>query len=118
MKKIIVTGGLGFIGSNLIKLLLKSGYFVINIDRVSYASNFYNFDFGVHLGKYLAKDNGATFEIRRTFDNGSSIGAFATFTNVSPEDFGEGSFDKGIYIKIPYNNLEICKLRFANPPWN
>ena len=42
MQKIIVTGGLGFIGSNLIELLLNKGYFVINIDKVSYASNFYN----------------------------------------------------------------------------
>ena len=42
MKKIIVTGGLGFIGSNLVKLLIKKNYFVINIDKVSYASNFYN----------------------------------------------------------------------------
>jgi dTDP-glucose 4,6-dehydratase len=42
MKKLIVTGGLGFIGSNLVKHLLKQGYYVINIDKVSYASNFYN----------------------------------------------------------------------------
>ena len=42
MKKIIVTGGLGFIGSNLIKLLIKKKYFVINVDKVKYASNFYN----------------------------------------------------------------------------
>jgi dTDP-glucose 4,6-dehydratase len=42
MKKIIVTGGLGFIGSNLIDLLLKKKYFVINIDKVTYSSNFYN----------------------------------------------------------------------------
>ena len=42
LKKIIVTGGLGFIGSNLIKILLKKNYRVINIDKVSYASNFYN----------------------------------------------------------------------------
>tara|TARA_B100001564_G_scaffold357173_1_gene372861 strand:+ start:769 stop:1782 length:1014 start_codon:yes stop_codon:yes gene_type:complete len=42
MKKFIVTGGLGFIGSNLVEHLLKKGYYVINIDRVSYASNFYN----------------------------------------------------------------------------
>ena len=42
MKKIIVTGGLGFIGSNLIELLLKKKYFVINIDKISYSSNFYN----------------------------------------------------------------------------
>ena len=42
MEKIIVTGGLGFIGSNLIKLLIKKNYFVINVDKLSYASNFYN----------------------------------------------------------------------------
>ena len=42
MKKIIVTGGLGFIGSNLIELLLKKKFKVINIDKVTYSSNFYN----------------------------------------------------------------------------
>tara|TARA_B100000965_G_scaffold401155_1_gene424416 strand:- start:62 stop:1078 length:1017 start_codon:yes stop_codon:yes gene_type:complete len=42
MKKIIVTGGLGFIGSNLIDLLLKRNYEVLNIDKVTYSSNFYN----------------------------------------------------------------------------
>ena len=42
MKKVIVTGGLGFIGSNLIKILLKKKYFVINLDKVTYSSNFYN----------------------------------------------------------------------------
>jgi len=40
--KIIVTGGLGFIGSNLIDLLIKKNFYVINIDKVSYSSNFYN----------------------------------------------------------------------------
>jgi dTDP-glucose 4,6-dehydratase len=42
MQKIIVTGGLGFIGSNLIELLLNEKFNVINIDKVSYSSNFYN----------------------------------------------------------------------------
>ena len=42
MKKIIVTGGLGFIGSNLIDLLLKKKFFVINIDKATYSSNQYN----------------------------------------------------------------------------
>ena len=40
--KIIVTGGLGFIGSNLIELLIKKNFYVINIDKVSYSSNLYN----------------------------------------------------------------------------
>ena len=42
MKKVIVTGGLGFIGSNLIDLLLKKKFFVINIDKITYSSSFYN----------------------------------------------------------------------------
>ncbi len=41
-KTIIVTGGLGFIGSNLIEILLEKKYKVINVDKVSYSSNFYN----------------------------------------------------------------------------
>ena len=41
-KKIVVTGGLGFIASNLIEILLKQNYKVINIDKISYSSNFYN----------------------------------------------------------------------------
>ena len=42
MKKVIVTGGAGFIGSNLVKYLLKKKYFVINIDKLSYSANPYN----------------------------------------------------------------------------
>ena len=42
MKKVIVTGGLGFIGSNLIELLIEKNFFVLNIDKISYSSNFFN----------------------------------------------------------------------------
>ena len=42
MKNIVITGGLGFIGSNLIKLLIKKKFRIINIDNASYSSNFYN----------------------------------------------------------------------------
>ena len=42
MKKIIVTGGSGFIGSNLVNFLIQKKFFVINIDRQSYSSNNYN----------------------------------------------------------------------------
>ena len=42
MHRVLVTGGLGFIGSNLIKLLIEQKYTVINIDKITYSSNFYN----------------------------------------------------------------------------
>ena len=70
-----------------------------------YASPLYNFDFSLHAGRYLAGDLGYTFEAKRSFVNGFEIGAFFTRTNVSSEDFGEGSFDKGIYLRVPLNNF-------------
>lgn len=42
MKNIIVTGGLGFIGSNLVEYLVNKKYFVIIIDNLSYSSNIDN----------------------------------------------------------------------------
>jgi hypothetical protein len=54
-----------------------------------------------HVGRYLAKDYGYTFEAVRTFRTGVQVGAWFTITNVSAEQFGEGSFDKGIMIRIP-----------------
>lgn len=53
------------------------------------------------VGRYLAKDWGATLSLDREFENGWRVGAFATKTDVSSSEFGEGSFDKGIRITIP-----------------
>jgi dTDP-glucose 4,6-dehydratase len=55
MEKIIVTGGLGFIGSNLINTLQKK-YFIINIDKVSYASNHSNIDPNIKNYKFYKQD--------------------------------------------------------------
>ena len=55
----------------------------------------------IDVGRYLAGDVGATFSLDREFANGWRVGAFATLTDVSAEDFGEGSFDKGIRITVP-----------------
>ena len=72
---------------------------------VYWASPFYNFDVAVHAGKYLAKDIGATLEVRRSFSNGWMVGLWATITDVPFDDFGEGSFDKGMFFKIPFDAL-------------
>ena len=55
MKKIIITGGLGFIGSNLINILQKK-YFIINVDKVTYASNFKNIDPNIKNYKFYKQD--------------------------------------------------------------
>tara|TARA_B100001173_G_C16027593_1_gene564822 strand:+ start:2857 stop:4980 length:2124 start_codon:yes stop_codon:yes gene_type:complete len=53
------------------------------------------------IGKYLAGDKGATLDVSKRFKSGFTLGIFATKTNLSTEEFGEGSFDKGFYISIP-----------------
>ncbi len=70
-----------------------------------YLSGYYQFSNGffgqLDVGSYLAGDVGATFSLFKTWGNGWKVGGFATKTNVSSEEFGEGSFDKGIYLEIP-----------------
>ena len=56
MKTAIITGGLGFIGSNLIRALTRSNYFIINIDKVSYASNFKNIPSNIKNYKFYKLD--------------------------------------------------------------
>ncbi len=64
------------------------------------------FDAQISAGEYLAGDKGVTFQLSRSYLNGMQFGVFATFTDVSREEFGEGSFDKGIFFNIPiYENL-------------
>ncbi|MBO1518823.1 YjbH domain-containing protein [Oceanisphaera pacifica] len=61
----------------------------------------------VHAGQYLAGDKGATFDISHKFDSGVIAGAFATFTDVSSDEFGEGSFNKGFYLSIPFDIMTV-----------
>ena len=56
MKTVVVTGGLGFIGSNLINILSKKKYFIINIDKVTYASNFKNILSNINNYKFYQRD--------------------------------------------------------------
>lgn len=56
-------------------------------------------------GRYLAGDYGATLDLSRRFANGITVGAWATRTDVSSADFGEGSFDKGIYFTFPFDSF-------------
>lgn len=70
-----------------------------------HVSAYYDFNNGfqaqLDVGRYLAGDYGATFQLDREFDNGWKVGAYFTLTDVPFDDFGEGSFDKGIVVEIP-----------------
>jgi hypothetical protein len=70
-----------------------------------HASAYYDFGNGFHgqldVGRYLAGDWGATVSLDREFNNGFRLGAYFTLTDVPFDDFGEGSFDKGIRVTIP-----------------
>jgi hypothetical protein len=64
------------------------------------------FDMKISYGEYIAGDEGATFELSRSFLNGTKFGIFASFTDVTSDQFGEGTFDKGIFFNIPiYGNF-------------
>ena len=80
----------------------------INYRNVTGSFNFYYrnygfvpFDLKASYGEYLAGDEGFTIELSRSFVNGVKYGIFASKTDVSSDQFGEGSFDKGIYFDIP-----------------
>lgn len=72
-----------------------------------HASAYYEFNDDYHaqvdVGRYLAGDIGGTVTLTREFANGWRVGGFVTLTDVSSDDFGEGSFDKGINLTIPVN---------------
>jgi hypothetical protein len=69
-------------------------------------------------GQFLAKDKGINIDFAKRFDSGIIVGAYAAFTNVSAEEYGEGSFTKGFYISIPFELfvLEPAKGR-GKFPW-
>ena len=112
MKKIIVTGGLGFIGSNLIKLLIKKNYFVVNIDKVNYASNFYNTrDFSNERNyKFIKLDINNKSKFKKILSLHKPIAIFnlAAETHVDRSIDGPAEFIKSNIVGV-FNLLEVFK---------
>lgn len=69
--------------------------------------NFYDFRVKLSAGRYLAGDVGGTVDISREFASGVVVGGYFAKTNVSAEEFGEGSFNKGFYLQVPLDLLTI-----------
>lgn len=89
------------------------GFGTLDYSNTTGSVNFYYrnygyipFDMKISYGEYLAGDIGTTFELSRSYSNGMQFGIFASNTDVTAAQFGEGSFDKGIFFNIPvYGNL-------------
>ena len=104
---------LGFEIFDVTKRDYEMRFGTLDYKNVTGSVNFYYRNYGIipfdakfSYGEYLAGDEGVTFELSRSFLNGTKFGVFASFTDVSSEQFGEGTFDKGIFFNIPvYGNF-------------
>ena len=110
MKTIIITGGLGFIGSNLVNILSKKKYFIINIDKITYASNLNNISDNIKNYKFYKQDINNQNFIKKILEkyNPSLIFNVAAETHVdrsidSPRQF----MDSNVY--GVFNLLETIK---------
>jgi len=61
----------------------------------------------VSAGKFLGGDNGVRIDFSKQFKSGMIVGAFATVTDLTTEEYGEGSYNKGFYISIPFDAITI-----------
>ena len=109
MEAIIVTGGLGFIGSNLINIL-KDKYFIINIDKVSYASNFNNIYPNIKNYKFYKQDINNKIFIRNILKkyNPSFIFNLAAETHVDRSIDGPKKFIESNILGV-FNLLETIR---------
>ncbi|OLQ87310.1 hypothetical protein BIY21_17280 [Vibrio ponticus] len=63
--------------------------------------------FKVSAGKFLGGDIGARVDFSKQFKSGVIVGAYATLTDLTEEEYGEGSYNKGFYVSIPFDLMTV-----------
>ena len=115
MQKIIITGGLGFIGSNLIELLLNKKFNVVNIDKATYSSNFYNTKdyIGNKNYKFIKCDLNNRSKLSKIIFENKPVGIFnlAAETHVDRSIDGPKEFINSNILGV-FNLLEIFRKYF------
>ena len=107
MKKIMVTGGLGFIGSYFVDLALRRGYHVINVDKNTYAARpGLDFDARRHY-EYIEKDIG---ELRHLPVGVDFIVNFAAESHVDNSILANRDFFHSNVFGV-YNLLELVRAK-------
>jgi membrane-associated phospholipid phosphatase len=104
-------GGFGFLDYQTVTALAAFHY------KLPYQSTF-----TVRAGRFLARDYGARFEIKRRFRSGMELGAWFTATNAVDTGVGDGNYrDKGVFVSIPFEALLPADTRavggFSIAPW-
>ena len=104
-KTVLVTGGLGFIGSNLVLHLIKLNYFVIILDKKTYSSNLMNLkNIKRSQFKLIISDINNKLEISKIFKKYNPIGIF----NLAAETHVDRSIDNPeIFIKSNVNGVLV-----------
>ncbi|MCB5161532.1 YjbH domain-containing protein [Marinomonas algarum] len=88
---------------------------VLSKGTTGHVSLYYQTDFSfmkdflvqLNVGQFLAADVGARLDVSKQYKSGVIIGAYASKTDMSAEEFGEGSFTKGFYMSIPFDTISI-----------
>ncbi|MSU55016.1 MAG: NAD-dependent epimerase/dehydratase family protein [Candidatus Taylorbacteria bacterium] len=109
-RRVIVTGGLGFIGSYFVDLLLKNGYHVINIDKMTYAAR-HDLNFDAHPEYELIREDIAT--LRYLPQNADYLVNFAAESHVDNAITSNGLFFES-NIRGVYNLLELIRSKDPN----
>ena len=112
MKTAVVTGGMGFIGSNLVKLLNQKNYYVINIDKCTYASNFNNIDRKIKNYEFFRLDINKTYLLKNILNKYKPkiIFNLAAETHVDKSIENPTTFIKSNYLGV-FSILELMRTK-------